>query len=41
VRGFAVTLFIGILSTLFTAVTGTRAMVNLIYGGRRLSSLSV
>jgi preprotein translocase subunit SecD len=41
VRGFAVTLFVGILSTLFTAVTGTRAMVNLIYGGRRLSKVSV
>jgi len=41
VRGFAVTLFIGILSTLFTAVTGTRAMVNLLYGGRRLSQVSV
>jgi preprotein translocase subunit SecD len=41
VRGFAVTLFIGILSTLFTAVTGTRALVNLIYGGRRLARVSV
>jgi preprotein translocase subunit SecD len=41
VRGFAVTLFIGILSTLFTAVTGTRALVNLLYGGRRLSHVSV
>ena len=41
VRGFAVVLFIGILSTLFTAVTGTRAIVNLIYGGRRLTHVSV
>jgi preprotein translocase subunit SecD len=41
VRGFAVTLFIGIISTLFTAVVGTRAMVNLLYGGRRLSQVSV
>lgn len=41
VRGFAVTLFIGILSTLFTAVMGTRSLVNLLYGGRRLSRVSV
>jgi preprotein translocase subunit SecD len=41
VQGFGVTLFIGILSTLFTAVTGTRALVNLVYGGRRLARVSV
>ena len=35
------TSLIGILSTLFTAVTGTRALVNLLYGGRRLARVSV
>jgi len=35
VRGFAVTLSIGILTSMFTAVTITRAMVNLVYGGYR------
>lgn len=41
VKGFAVTLSIGILTSMFTAIMGTRALVNLIYGGRRLTSLSV
>ncbi len=35
VKGFAVTLTIGILSSMFTAITVTRAVVNLIYGRRR------
>ena len=35
VQGFAVTLSIGILTSMFTAIVGTRALVNLIYGGRR------
>ncbi|WP_439133602.1 protein translocase subunit SecD [Pseudomaricurvus sp.] len=35
VQGFAVTLSIGILTSMFTAIMGTRALVNLIYGGRR------
>jgi preprotein translocase subunit SecD len=35
VKGFAVTLSIGILTSMFTAIFGTRAIVNLIYGGRR------
>lgn len=34
VRGFAVTLCIGILTSMITAITGTRAMVNLAYGGK-------
>ena len=34
VQGFAVTLFFGILTSMFTAVVGTRAMVNLTYGSR-------
>jgi preprotein translocase subunit SecD len=35
VKGFAVTLSIGILTSMFTAIFGTRAVINLIYGGRR------
>lgn len=34
VQGFAVTLFIGILTSMFTAVVGSRAMVNLAIGSR-------
>ncbi len=41
VKGFAVTLIIGILSSMFTAINGTRMIVNWIYGGRRLEKLSV
>ncbi len=41
VKGFAVTLFIGILTSMFTAIMGSRAIVNLVYGGRRLASLSI
>ena len=41
VKGFAVTLTLGILTSAFTAITGTRAIVNLIYGRRRLKNLSV
>ena len=33
VKGFAVTVTIGLLTSMFTAITGTRALVNLIYGG--------
>ncbi len=41
VKGFAVTLIIGILSSMFTAINGTRMVVNWIYGGRRVEKLSV
>ncbi len=41
IKGFAVTLSIGILTSMFTAVTGSRALVNFIYGGRKLTELSV
>jgi preprotein translocase subunit SecD len=41
VRGFAVTLILGILASMFTAITGTRALVNLIYGNRRVTQLSI
>jgi preprotein translocase subunit SecD len=41
VKGFAVTLCIGILTSMITAITGTRAMVNLLFGGRPLQRLSI
>jgi preprotein translocase subunit SecD len=41
IKGFAITLSIGILTSMFTAIMGTRAVVNLIYGHRRVSKLSI
>ncbi len=41
IRGFAVTLGIGILVSMFTAITVTRAMVNGVYGGRNVKKLSI
>jgi preprotein translocase subunit SecD len=41
VKGFAVTLSIGILTSMFTAIMGTRAVINLVYGGRRLQRLPI
>ncbi|MGZ8223507.1 MAG: protein translocase subunit SecD [Methylobacter sp.] len=41
VKGFAVTLIIGILSSMFTAITGSRMIINWIYGNRRVEKLSV
>lgn len=41
VRGFAVTLSVGILTSMFTAIIGTRALVNIIYGGRNIKSLAI
>ena len=41
VRGFAITLSIGILTSMFTAIMGTRAIVNLMYGGRKVEKLSI
>ena len=35
VKGFAVTLSLGIMTSMFTAILGTRGIVNLIYGGRK------
>ncbi len=39
IKGFAVTLSIGILTSMFTAIIITRAVVNAICGGRRLQTL--
>ena len=41
IKGFAITLMLGILTSMFTAIVGTRAVVNLIFGGRKLTSLPV
>lgn len=41
VKGFAVTLSVGIVTSMFTAIMVTRALVNLVYGGRQLKTLSI
>ncbi len=41
IKGFAITLSIGIVCSLFSAITVTRAVVQLIYGGRRVTKLSI
>jgi preprotein translocase subunit SecD len=41
VRGFAVTLSLGIITSMFTAIIFTRSLVNLTYGGRRVKKLSI
>ncbi|MEX2489764.1 MAG: protein translocase subunit SecD [Pseudomonadales bacterium] len=41
VKGFAITLSIGIVTSMFTAIMGTRAIVNLIYGGRNVKKLMI
>ena len=41
IKGFAVTLSVGILTSMFTAIMGTRALTNLFYGGRRVESLAI
>ncbi|MGL6124326.1 MAG: protein translocase subunit SecD, partial [Shewanella sp.] len=41
VKGFAVTLMIGIATSMFTSIVGTRAIVNAIWGGKRVKTLSI
>jgi preprotein translocase subunit SecD len=41
IKGFAITLSIGIATSMFTAIMGTRAIVNLLYGGRKVKKLSI
>jgi preprotein translocase subunit SecD len=41
IKGFAVTLSLGIITSMFTAIMGTRAVINLAYGGRRLQRLPI
>ncbi|ABI38462.1 protein-export membrane protein SecD [Shewanella sp. MR-4] len=41
IKGFAVTLMIGIATSMFTAIVGTRSIVNAIWGGKRVKTLSI
>ncbi|MGI9260382.1 MAG: protein translocase subunit SecD [Woeseiaceae bacterium] len=41
IKGFAVTLSLGIITSMFTAIIGTRTVVNLVFGGRRLEKLPI
>ncbi|MFZ0788999.1 MAG: protein translocase subunit SecD [Chromatiaceae bacterium] len=41
IKGFAVTLTVGLIASMFTAITCSRAMINWIWGGRRLQQLPV
>lgn len=41
IKGFAVTLSLGIMTSMFTAIMGTRMMINLIYGKKRVKRLSL
>ena len=41
VKGFAVTLAVGIVTSMFTAIMGTRSLVNLMYGGRDLKKVTI
>ncbi len=41
IKGFAITLAIGIATSMFTAIVGTRAIVNAVWGGKRIDKLSI
>lgn len=41
VKGFAVTLSIGIITSMFTSVVASRTVVNAVWGGKRLDKLSI
>ena len=41
IKGFAITLSLGIVTSMFTAIMGTRAIINLLYGGKRVTALSI
>ncbi|BAO44129.1 preprotein translocase subunit SecD [Thiolapillus brandeum] len=41
VKGFAVTLAIGIVTSMFTSIVGTRALANLVYGGKSVKKLAI
>ena len=41
IKGFAVTLSIGIITSMFTAIIVSRAVINLIYGGKKVEELSI
>ena len=41
IKGFAITLSLGIVTSMFTAIVGTRAVVNLAFGGRNIKSVPI
>ena len=41
IKGFAITLSIGIVTSMFTAIMGTRAVINLFVAGRKIKKLSI
>jgi len=41
IKGFAITLSIGIITSMFTAILGTRAIINLMYGNKNIQELRV
>jgi preprotein translocase subunit SecD len=41
IKGFAITLSIGIMTSMFTAIMGTRAIINLSIGGKKINKLSI
>jgi len=41
IKGFAITLSIGILTSMFTAIFGSRVIINMIYGGKRGKQLAI
>ncbi|WFE67893.1 protein translocase subunit SecD [Thiomicrospira sp. R3] len=41
IKGFAITLTIGIITSMFTAIIGTRAIVNMLYGNKPVKKLSI
>ena len=41
IKGFAVTLSIGIVTSMFTAIMVSRAMVNGVYGGRKITDIKI
>jgi len=41
IKGFAITTAIGVATSMFTSIVGTRAIVNLVYGGKRIKKLSI
>lgn len=41
IKGFAITTAIGVATSMFTSIVGTRAIVNLLYGGKRIKKLSI
>jgi preprotein translocase subunit SecD len=41
IKGFAITLSLGIITSMFTAIVGTRTIVNLVFGGRKLTDVPV